>query len=32
MERKISLDDVRRAVEEAYEAVKSIKEGTIDPP
>ncbi len=31
MERKISLDDVRRAVEEAYEAVKSIKEGTIDP-
>lgn len=31
MERKISLSDVRKAVDEAYEMVKSIKEGEIDP-
>lgn len=30
MERKISLDDVRRTVDEAYENFKSVKEGTID--
>lgn len=31
MERKISLSDLRKAVDEAYELVKSIKEGEIDP-
>lgn len=31
MERKISLADVQKAVEEAYEQFKSEKEGTIDP-
>ncbi len=31
MERKISLSDVRKAVDEAYEMVKSVKEGEIDP-
>ncbi len=31
MERKISLNDLRKAVDEAYELVKSIKEGEIDP-
>lgn len=31
MERKISFNDVRKALDEAYEAVKSINEGTIDP-
>lgn len=31
MERKISFNDVQKAVDEAYEAVKSIKEGAIDP-
>ncbi len=31
MERKISLSDLRKAVDEAYEAVKSEKEGTINP-
>lgn len=31
MERKISVDDLRKAVYDAYEEVKSIKEGTIDP-
>lgn len=31
MERKISLDDVKRAVENAYENNKSLKAGTINP-
>ena len=31
MERKLSFDDVKKAVEEAYESVKSVKEGEIDP-
>ena len=31
MERKISLDDIRRALDEAYESIKSLKEGEIDP-
>ncbi len=31
MERKISFADVKQAVEEAYENVKSIKEGSVDP-
>lgn len=31
MERKISLSDLRKAVDEAYELVKSIKEGEVDP-
>ena len=30
MERKIYLNDVRKALEEAYEAVKNINEGQID--
>ncbi len=30
MERKISLADLRKAVDEAYEANKSIKEGEVD--
>ena len=30
MERKISFSDVQKAVEEAYEQVKSINEGSID--
>lgn len=29
MERKISIADLRKAVDEAYEAVKSIKEGAV---
>lgn len=31
MERKISLSDLRKAVDEAYEAYKSLKEGEINP-
>ncbi len=31
MERKISFDDVQKAVVDAYEEVKSLKEGEIDP-
>lgn len=31
MERKISVADLRKAVDEAYEAVKSAKEGVVDP-
>lgn len=31
MERKISLTSLQKAVEDAYEAYKSIKEGEIDP-
>lgn len=31
MERKISLSDLRKAVDDAYEAVKSVKEGETDP-
>lgn len=31
MERKISLSELRKAVDEAYEAYKSIKEGEVDP-
>ena len=31
MERNLSFDDVKKAVEEAYESVKSVKEGEIDP-
>lgn len=31
MERKISLSDLRKAVDEAYEANKSLKEGEINP-
>lgn len=31
MERKISLSDLRKAVDEAYEANKSTNEGEIDP-
>lgn len=31
MTRKISLDDVRKAVVDAYENVKSVKEGEVDP-
>lgn len=31
MERKISLNDVRKAVVEVYESLKSVKEGEIDP-
>lgn len=31
MERRISLSDLRKAVDEAYELVKSVKEGEIDP-
>lgn len=31
MERKISLSDLRKAVDEAYEEVKSMKEEEIDP-
>ena len=31
MERKISLSDLRKAVDEAYEANKSLKEGEADP-
>ncbi len=31
MERKISLSDLRKTVDEAYELVKSVKEGEIDP-
>lgn len=31
MERKIALADLRNAVDQAYEAVKSLKEGQIDP-
>lgn len=30
MERKISLSDLRKAVDEAYEANKSLKEGEVD--
>ncbi|MDE7426247.1 MAG: glutaminase [Muribaculaceae bacterium] len=30
MERKISLDDIRKTVDEAYENFKSVKEGSID--
>lgn len=31
MERKISFDDVQKALVDAYEEVKSLKEGEIDP-
>ncbi len=31
MERKISLSDLSQAIDEAYELVKSVKEGEIDP-
>lgn len=31
MERKISVADLRKAVDEAYEAFKSVKEGEVDP-
>lgn len=31
MERKISVSELRKAVDEAYEAVKSLKEGEVDP-
>lgn len=31
MERKISLSDLRKAVDDAYEAYKSNKEGEVDP-
>lgn len=31
MERKISIEDLRKAVDEAYETYKSVKEGEVDP-
>lgn len=31
MERKISISDLRKAVDEAYEAFKSLKEGEVNP-
>lgn len=31
MERKISYNDVKKALDDAYESVKSLKEGIVDP-